>query len=473
MFKRILSIFIAILFLFCSSFAFAISFDSVFPNGNFGGYIRSDPFALSVLNNLEESLGITFPQNNPFLMYVHSDATQISLFSTYYPSNLNTNLFHMSINDNDQLIARYGNSYNVAAESFTTYRYAINIDSTQFRNGVFSPTSAWFTIGEWYPNVSVINNSTIWYGNASVSWYDETGDSIPWPSDPDAPPVLLSNSLTLSPGNMLVLSGIDQANLSSIYINGKGLPPSNGISDPRWFTGLRIGPISTLGYLFLNSGSNSYNSSATNAYWEKSAFSVGLDGISTDGYVSLSSSDYPDDFFFIYNPIGINTSSGFVYNPSINISFAGTLPTRLTIYPAYTDGGVTYFPSQEPPGPIADMYDPEIRPVASVGFNSDGTVYYFDSNRPSISSAFANVAGGYNSFYESTSDPSNSVQSSVDGILNILQSGSSSVESLTNGSQSFFATLKGMFAWLPDEVLAILIAALILVFTIGVIKVLL
>lgn len=456
--KRFIAFLCAFIILLASVPAFAVDFDSVFTSDNYRGSIRSNSFAMDALESLQEYLGgIYFQLMSPAFLIVGDG------FAAFYsPGVARTDPYHIYQQSNGGLSFRDGVNFSSSSSIVQSIRYYIPIDSAQYENDVFAPTGDWTITNGTLVSVAQINNAVAWFGNPINNMYDSYGVQIEWPWSHGGSNI--QYQIPLSPGNMLVIQDTGGIDIPSIRITAFGLPASSGNSSPYWFTGIRIGNPTTRGQLFLNNGADTYNSAATNAHWEKSPFSSGLDGISTNGFINLSPEDYSNNCLFIYNPIGVTTSSGNIYNPTIYITMDVAPPEDTSIYPAYIQDGVTSFPRHG----VGTMYDPDTRPVVSVGFNGSREIYYYDSNRPSIPADIANVPGGYNSAVE----PSDPVDSAVGGILGILQSGARAIQSLVSGAQSFFQSLREMYTWLPTEVYTLLMSCLFLVFVIGVIKVL-
>lgn len=455
--KRFTAFLCAFIILFACVPAFAVDFDSIFTSDNYGGSIRSNSFAMDALESLQDYLGATYPLNSPAFLLVDSSNNTLAFYGPEYNY---TDTYYAYISSTGYFNYRSGDTFNSSATSVTSVRYAISIDSTQLANNVFAPTGSWQR-ANYTAAVNWFNASTVWYGNPSINLFDSSGSPIDWPWTGGGAPT--QYQIPLSPGNMLVIQDTSGIDLSSIRITSSGLPASSGSASPNWFTGLRIGNPTTIGQLFASNGADTYNSPGTNAFWEKASFSTGLDGISTSGIITLTPDDYTNNVLFVYNPIGVTTNNGNVYNPTIYITFDEAPPEDTQIYPAYLSDGVTTFPRGGDP-----MYNDTVRPIVAVGFNSAREIYYYDSNRPSIAPDIANVPGGYNAVVS----PSDPVESTVNGILDILQSGARAVQSLVTGAQNFFQSLRQMYTWLPDEVYSLLMSCLFLVFVIGVIKVL-
>lgn len=456
--KRFTAFICALVILIASVPAFAVDFDSVFTADNYGGSIRSNSFAMDALESLQEFLDATFPLNSPALFIVDTSNGYVSFYS---PEPTYTDPYYIYLQSNGYLSFRTGIEFSSSASNISSHRYFTYIDVDQYANGVFVPSGNWIDSGSTLAPLSQLNSVAVWYGNPANNIYNVDGTIIDWPWTGGGAPI--QYQIPLSPGNMIVIQDTSGIDLSSIRITASGLPASSGSASPQWFTGIRIGNPTTIGQLFSSNGADTYNSTGTNAFWDKAAFSSGLDGISTSGIITLTPDDYSNNTLFIYNPIGITTNSGNVYNPTIYITMDEAPPEDTQIYPAYISDGVTTFPRGGDP-----MYNDTVRPIVAVGFNSAREIYYYDSNRPTIAPDIANVPGGYNAVVS----PSDPVESTVNGILGILQSGARAVQSLITGAQEFFQSLRQMYTWLPDEVYSLLMSCLFLVFVIGVIKVL-
>lgn len=347
---------------------------------------------------------------------------------------------------------------------YRTVTYSGSVDDFEFA----SISSSDGNTGNQYfmSGTAYLRYAAPWYadfGAATFSYPDDTCSqqvtvssgyiAFDSPTTPPGPGYSGPGTILLQPGNLLIFEKSGGfAGVEDITITAENLPRSPLVGP--WTTRNTIKSFPTL---------PDPSSVFVLPYSEWTAIPGTADwlGRSTSGSFVWRISQYSDDYAVYLNPIfGTDVAEGGLfggnsadYNPFNKVLINDVSAyDRIMLVPVINRYGQSYIDYDS--GSV--IYD--------VSFNDDGTPEYSDDGL-TVDSGVANKPGGATSIDDPYVD-------TVGGILGILERGAEAIRSLTSGAQSFFASIRDMFTWLPQEIQTILVSALALVFAVGVIKIL-